>query len=192
MTSDAFVAVAEVVKAVGLHGEVKLYPLLDWYEPLLGSSYLEWGDRRPLRATAWRQDGTCWVVRLADVESREAAESTVGRRIGFRRERYCEVGFPAPKDGLPFRYLGRQVATVAGEMVGRVVEVRRYVSQPLLVIQTDRGEVLVPAVPPILRPDRGLEGTLLIDPPPGLLDDAALIDDDAVGCDPQRSDGAGD
>jgi 16S rRNA processing protein RimM len=192
MTDDAFVVVAEVVKAVGLHGEIKLYPLLDWHAPLLGSPYLEWGDRRPLRATAWRRDGTCWVVRLADIDSREAAEATVGQRVGFRRERYGEADFPVPDGGLPFRYLGRQVATVAGELVGRVVEIRRYATQPLLVIQSDRGEVLVPAVPPILRPDCGLEGTLLIDPPPGLLDDAALIDDDAVCGGPKRFDDAGD
>ena len=31
-------------------------------------------------------------------------------------------------------------------------------------------ETLIPALPPILRPDDGLDGVLVIDPPEGLLD----------------------
>ena len=41
---ERFVGIGEVVKAVGLRGEVKLYPLLDFHAPLLGSAYLTWED----------------------------------------------------------------------------------------------------------------------------------------------------
>lgn len=191
-TGDAFVAVAEAVKAVGLRGAIRFYPLLDWHEPLLGTGYLEWADGRPFQAEQWRADGSCWVVKAAGVASREGAEAVVGSEIGFRRRSYAERAFPKPDDGLPFRYLGRSVATVAGQAIGRVVEVRRYATQLLLVVRAGARDHLVPAVPPILQPDHGLEGTLLIDPPPGLIDDAAVVV--AAGADggADRTDDAGD
>jgi hypothetical protein len=42
--------------------------------------------------------------------------------------------------------------------------------QFLLVIPVGDGEILVPAVEPILQPDHRLDGALVIDPPEGLLD----------------------
>jgi ribosomal 30S subunit maturation factor RimM len=62
------------------------------------------------------------------------------------------------------------VKLVTGEAVGRVDEVRRYGWQITLVIRHGGQEILIPAVAPILNPDTGLEGPLLIDPPEGLLD----------------------
>ena len=81
--------------------------------------------------------------------------------------------FPRPPEGLPFRYLGRDVVTRAGEAIGEVEEVRFTGSQYLLVIPSRDGtgpEILIPAVAPILVEDDGVGGPLVIDPPEGLLD----------------------
>jgi hypothetical protein len=48
--------------------------------------------------------------------------------------------------------------------------VRLAGGQLLLVVPDDAGEILIPAVAPILRPDDGLEGDLVVDLPEGLLD----------------------
>lgn len=168
--AEGFVPVAEVVKAVGLKGEIKLYPLLDWYEPLLDGAYLEWDDGTAFTAESWRPSGDCIVVGVAGLVGRDDAEGAVGRTVGFLRSRYTEADFPRPADGLPFRWLDREVRTVDGEVVGTVSEVRRHGAQFTLVIPSARGEVMIPALAPILRPDPGLEGVLVIDPPEGLLD----------------------
>ncbi len=173
-----FVAVAEAVRPVGLRGELKLYPLIDWHEALLAGGVLTWGDGSPCRAALSRWDGACPIVRVEGCDTREAAEARVGQRIGFARARYAEPGFPRPPEGLPFRYLGRQVRDASGEEVGRVAEVRRYGQLVLVVARPDGGEVLVPAVPPILRADEGLDGPLTIEPPPGLLNEADAVTDD--------------
>ncbi len=167
---EEFVPIAEVVKAVGLSGEVKLYQLLDWYEPLLASEYLVWEDGQPVTVIQYRAQGGGTVVALAACADREHAEALCGRRLGFYRRRYLECGFPKPATGLPFRYLGREVLLPAGQRLGVVNEVRRYGNQITLVVLVAGREVLIPAVPPILRPDRELTGPLLIDPPEGLLD----------------------
>lgn len=174
---DGFIPVAEVVKAVGLRGEYKLYPLVDWHEELLDSRFLRWRDGEPFRPLQYRPDRSCVVVRTEECGTREGAEALVGRVIGFDREHYLEPDFPRPRGGLPFRFLGRTVELVTGGSVGRVREVRRYASQVLLVVaRPDGSEVLVPAVAPILQPEDGLTGTLVIDPPPGLIEGTALFD----------------
>ena len=174
---DQFVPVAEVVKAVGLRGEYKLYPLVDWHPDLLESRFLRWRDGAPFRPSDYRSDRSCVVVRTGECVTREGAEALVGRVIGFDRAQYLEPDFPRPPGGLPFRYLGRPVELAGGGAVGRVSEVRRYASQVLLVVtRGDGGEVLVPAVAPILLPDDSLTGPLVIDPPAGLIEGTALQD----------------
>ncbi len=170
MTTEGFVPIAEVVKAVGLRGEVKLYPLVDFHGELLGSRYLHWRDGAAADFERGRASGDCVVAKFAGCDTREDAEAMVGRELGFAREDYLAEDFPRPPEGLPFRYLGRTVVTTAGETVGTVDEVRRYAVQVLLVLQREGREVLIPAVAPILRPDAGLDGPLVVDPPAGLLE----------------------
>ncbi len=168
-----FVVIGEVVKAVGLKGEFKLYPLLDFFEPLLDSGYLVWNDGTAAQVQRHRQAGSCEAVKIDGVDDRTAAESQVGRELGFMSGSYLADDFPRPAGGLPFRYLDRKVVTVTGSTVGTVDEVRFTGGGYLLVIPDPRmsgREILVPAVAPILKPDEGLEGDLVIDPPEGLLD----------------------
>lgn len=170
---DGFVAIGEVVKAMGLRGEVKLYPLLDFWPDLLKSRFLVWQDGSPAEVAGHRPAGACEALTLPGVRDRSAAEALVGRELGFRRESYAAPDFPKPAAGLPFRWLGRPVVTVAGEAVGTVTEVRFTGAGHMLVIagpESDGPEILVPAVPPILAPEDDLEGDLVIDPPEGLLD----------------------
>lgn len=169
--SSRFVAIGEIVRAVGLRGELKLYPLLDFHEPLLGSPFLVWSDGTPAQVQRHRiMSGGCWGLAFRDVGGRDGAESMIGRELGFLVASYGDPAFPKPGGGLPFRWLGREVVTGSGDVVGIVDEVRRIGAQFMLVIPDGPREILIPALAPILRPDDGLEGQLVIDPPEGLLD----------------------
>ncbi len=165
-----FVPLAEVVGVVGLSGEVKLYPLIDWYAPILETSHLVWMTGDPVTVSGLRFARGGAVVRIAGCEDREAAGTLVGRQLGFRRGSYLAADFPRPAAGLPFRWVGREVRLSSGERLGLVDEVRLHGSQLTLVIPGAGGKMLVPAVPPILREHADLEGPLVIDPPEGLLD----------------------
>lgn len=171
-TPAGFVVVAEAVKAVGLRGEIKLFPLIDWHEPLLEGDWLLWDDGTPFVADGWRTQGGGIVTAVEGIADRDAAEGAVGRMVGFLRSRYPERGFPKPPGGLPFRWLERPVLTVDGREIGKVDEVRDYGGGYVLVLPGPHGEILVPTVAAILRPDDGLTGPLVIDPPEGLLDAA--------------------
>ena len=165
-----FVRIGEIVKPVGLRGEFKLYPLLDFFAPLLDSGYLVWDDGAPARLAGHRPAGACFVLRQDGVQSQEEAAALVGRELGFLAGSYLEADFPRPAGGLPFRYLGRPVDTKDGVRVGEVEEVRWTGGQLLLVVAGGARRILIPAVPAILRPDAGLAGPLVVDPPEGLLD----------------------
>lgn len=171
MSVQGFVAIGEIVRAVGLRGELKLYPLLDFFEPLLATSFLVWDDGTPAEVTRHRvMSGGCWGLAVKGVGGRDGADRQVGRELGFLSASYGDPAFPKPRGGLPFRWLGREVVTAAGTRVGIVDEVRRIGAQHLLVIPDGAGEILIPALPPILRPEDDLDGQLVIDPPEGLLD----------------------
>ncbi len=167
---DRFVAIGEVVKAVGLRGEVKLYLLLDFFEPLLESGFLIWEDGVAVEMVSHRLSGNTAVLKIRGITDRTQAENLVGRTLGFDRNNYLKDDFPRPAGGLPFRYLNRQVEMVSGEVIGVVEEVRLTPSNYLLVVVAQGKEILIPAVEPILVPCFGLDGNLVIDPPEGLLD----------------------
>jgi 16S rRNA processing protein RimM len=170
-TGDRFIAIGEIVNAVGLRGELKFYPLLDFHEPLLASPFLVWSDGETAPITRHRvMSGGCWGLAVRSVVGREAAEAMIRRELGFMASSYVDPAFPKPDGGLPFRWLEREVVTGDGVVVGIVDEVRRIGAQFMLVIPEGGGEILVPALAPILRPDDGLTGPLVIDPPEGLLD----------------------
>ncbi len=165
-----FICVGEIVKAIGLKGEVKLYPLMDYFDELLDSPYVVWKDGSKVELNRYRQAGSCVALSLQGVSSRTAAESMIGRELGFLRSMYANDDFPKPDRGLAFRYVDREVQTTEGETVGKVAEVRLAGGQHLLVVPDGDKEILIPAVSPILEFDDKLEGALTIDPPEGLLD----------------------
>ncbi len=165
-----FVSVGEIVKAIGLKGELKLYPLLDYFAELLDSPFVVWQDGSDAKILHHRQAGSCVAIKVTGVNDRNGADRMIGRELGFLRSSYEKEAFPKPEGGLAFRYLGREVRTSGGESVGIVAEVRLAGGQHLLVIPDGGQEILIPAVSPILQPDEGLEGFLTVNPPEGLLD----------------------
>lgn len=167
---NRFVCIGEVVKAIGLRGEVKLYPMLDYFEPLLKSRFMVWADGSAASVERHRPAGSCIGLKVDGVHDRNGSEALVGREIGFMSQSYLEEDFPRPESGLPFRYLGRQVQTVEGGNLGEVQEVRVGGAEYLLVIPGEAGEILIPTVEPILRFDDELEGDLVVNLPEGLID----------------------
>lgn len=170
---NRFVTIGEIVKAIGLKGELKLFPLLDYHPALLDSSYLVWQDGRSVVIARHRQAGSCQALKLGEVNDRSAAEAMVGRELGFMSHSYLAADFPKPAGGLPFRWLGREVRTTAGQALGTVEEVRVAGAGLMLVLadpECPGGELMIPALAPILQPEDDLAGTLIVDPPEGLFD----------------------
>jgi len=111
------------------------------------------------------------LVGFAGIADRTAAGELTGSWLSIDSSQ-----LPATSDPDEFRdheLIGLSVRTTAGEPVGEVTDMLHYGQDLLVVRRTDGGESLVPFVKALVpEVDLGA-GTLVIDPPPGLLDPTA-------------------
>jgi 16S rRNA processing protein RimM len=146
-----------VGRAHGLRGEVALTLLTDRAERVAVGAELYDGDRVLTVASARRHQER-WLVRFDGVDDRDAAEALRGHVLHA-------APLPTEPDELWVHDLvGRAVADTSGRALGRVVAVQANPASDLLVLE---GDALVPLTFVV---GRGEEGTIVVDPPEGLLD----------------------
>lgn len=157
MPEAARLEVARVGRAHGLRGEVALTLLTDRDERVAVGAELYDGDRVLTVASARRHQER-WLVRFEGVDDRDAAEALRGRVLSAE-------ALPADPDELWVHDLvDRAVVDTTGRALGRVVAVQANPASDLLVLESDA------LVPLTFVVGRGEEGTIVVDPPEGLLD----------------------
>jgi 16S rRNA processing protein RimM len=137
-------------------------------------------DRGPLTITASRWHSGMFLMTLAEVKDRTAAEELRGTWLVMDSADIGSTG--DPDEFYDHELIGLSAVTVGGQLVGVVTDVRHH-GQDLLVIDTAsadtgdadtggvaRDELLVPFVTAIVPEVDVPGGRLVIDPPPGLLD----------------------
>ncbi|MCP2339719.1 ribosome maturation factor RimM [Actinomadura rupiterrae] len=127
-------------------------------------------DAGPLTVERARWHSGRLVVRFAGADDRDAADALRGIWLVVDAD-----DIPASDDPDDFhdaQLVGLAVRTVDGTDVGEVTEVRHH-GQDLLVIRRagSREELLVPFVAALVPEVDVPGGRLVIDPPPGLLDE---------------------
>jgi 16S rRNA processing protein RimM len=126
----------------------------------------------PLTITSSRWHSGNLLLVFAEVTDRTAAERLRGTLLVVDSE---EIGHSDDPDEFgDHELIGLAAVTVGGDRVGTVVGVRHH-GQDLLEISPDdpghvTGELLVPFVTAIVPEVDIAAGRLVIDPPPGLLD----------------------
>ncbi|MEI2820069.1 MAG: ribosome maturation factor RimM [Marmoricola sp.] len=174
--STVEVAVARIAKAHGVKGEVALDMLTDEPERRfeIDEVYAAKRPRTPdqrltLESGRWHQGRL--LARFVEIPDRNAAEAARGLIL------YVEVDADElPEDAEEFydhQLIGLRAITVEGNEVGEVADVRHGAGQDLLVIETAKGEVLVPFVSAIVPEIDLAAGSLTIADRPGLLDPEA-------------------
>ena len=171
------VIVGRVGRPHGIRGEVVIGVRTD--EPDLrftvgttvGSGPTPDGDSPPgqLTVASKRWHSGQLLVAFAGVTDRTAAGELTGSWLSVDSSQLPAT--PDPDEFRDHELIGLSVRTCAGEAVGVVTDVLHY-GQDLLVVQRpdDGGEHLVPFVKAIVPEVDVAAGTIIIDPPPGLLD----------------------
>jgi 16S rRNA processing protein RimM len=165
--------VGKVVAAQGLHGEVRVLPMSDFPERFTRPGR-RWLQRRGAEPREVELLGgrplpgkELFVVRLAGMESREAAEALVGEELLVRsddRPRLARGEFHL------LDLVGLEVRLLAsGEVVGTVTDLIHAGNDLLAVAAGDR-QLLIPFVAAIVPEVKLAEGWIGITPPPGLLE----------------------
>lgn len=165
--------VGRVVKAHGITGELVVDVRTDdpdaRFTPgarLRGSK--RGGAQREFVVESVREHGARLLVRLAGVNDRNAADEVRGTVFLVDAAELPPID--DPDEFYDHQLEGLAVRTVDGTAVGTVAEVLHTAAGELLAVKTPEGaEVLVPFVGAIVTSVSLADGTVLIDPPDGLL-----------------------
>ena len=169
--------VGKIVAAQGLKGELRILPLSDFPERFTraGQRWLQRRDEAPrlvdLRGGRQLPGKGLFVVRLADVDSREAAEALVGEQLLVRASDRPKL---ARGEFHLLDLVGTDVRLLeTGEVIGRVCDLIHAGNDLLEVEQDSPGgarRILIPFVKAIVPEVHLSEGWVGITPPPGLLE----------------------
>ena len=171
--TGSLVAVGEVLRPHGVHGDLRVRPLTDRprerFASLRECMLLDRATEQIVRCRVLsrRFEGDIVLVRLEGVTSPEAARALQGRLLAIEREQALP---PGEGQFYPWQLEGAVVETVDGRSVGRFVRVEGSPGQALWVVEDGTRELLVPAVPEIVVEVSVAERRIVIDPPEGLLD----------------------
>ncbi|MGW8672616.1 ribosome maturation factor RimM [Streptomyces niveus] len=187
--------VARIGRAHGIKGEVTVEVRTDEPELRLGPGAVlatEPASTGPLTVETGRVHSGRLLLRFAGVSDRTGAEALRNTLL------IAEVD-PQDMPEDPDEYYDHQlmdldVVLTDGTEVGRITEITHLPSQDLFIVERPDGtEVMIPFVEEIVTEIDLVEQRAVIDPPPGLIDDNAVVaagsdDDEGAGTGP---DGAG-
>ncbi len=167
--TEPLLAVGRIARAHGIRGEVAVQPLTEVEARFGPGSVLRLEDGRTLRVEGSRGHGHRLLVKFEEVTDRNEAESLRGAVLLVPQE-----SAPPITDGDRFwvhQVVGLQVMTDQGAELGRVREVLSAPGNDVWVVDTEDGELLIPAVRDVVT-DVDLDGgRLTVREVPGLAGD---------------------
>lgn len=178
---DSYILIGTVAKPQGLHGEVNIHAFSGQPENFKEYDTLYLVDSKgeispKLVIKRFRVQKGKAVVLFDRVSDRTHAERLTGMGVLVAKSDLPELG----KDEFYWHQLvGLQVHTVDGRDLGTLSSIFSNGAQDVMVIQGDNDEYLVPMTDGILNTYD--ETTVVIDPPPGLLDINTDEDEDLFG-----------
>lgn len=165
------IVLGELVKAIGLRGEIKLRESNDFWPEALGSGRLILVGKTGSRAVRIESERThnpgMRVLQLQGIADRDAAESIVGAELVLEAD---ELDVPEPPALRPFQLQGASVLLPDGSVLGSVADLLTMPAHDVLVVQGAEREYLIPVVPEIVKEVDLEAGRVRVDPPAGLLE----------------------
>lgn len=174
-----YLAVARALSPHGVRGELRCQILTDFPERFAQTRRLfavssepqspDSGSQAPLRGLDVERSRLVprgVILKFAGVDSRADAASLVGELLFIPESE--AVSLP-PDTYFWYQIVGLNVQTVAGEDLGRVVEILPTGSNDVYVVRDGAREVLVPAVGEVVRGIDLERGLIVIEPLEGML-----------------------
>ncbi|MGW4820079.1 ribosome maturation factor RimM [Streptomyces sp. NPDC004227] len=171
--------VARIGRAHGIKGEVTVEVRTDEPELRLAPGAVLATDPAsagPLTIETGRVHSGRLLLRFEGVRDRNAAEAL--RNILLIAEIDPEELPEGEDEYYDHQLMDLDVVTVDGKEVGRITEISHLPSQDLLIVERPDGtEVMIPFVGEIVTEIDLEEQRAVVDPPPGLIDDQAVLDE---------------
>lgn len=169
MPKVMYLEAGQIVGTHGVRGEVRVQPWCDSPEQLGKMKTLYWDEQgtQPVKMRA-RAHKTIALVTIDGVTTVEQAQALRGKMLYAHRD-----DFRLPKDRYFVRdLLGLRVVDVdSGEEYGTVSDVSQTGANSVYHLKTPKGEVLMPAIPLVIKEMDIDGGVIKITPIGGLFDD---------------------
>jgi 16S rRNA processing protein RimM len=159
-SGPSFLAVARVRRPFGVQGELLLEILTDFPRRLLQAERVYAGrEHRAHTVASLRCHGEEMLLRLEDISDRDRAETLRGEALFIRTD-----DLPPLPPGVFYLHQieGLEVITEQGENLGRVKEILKTGANDVYVVQGEKGEILLPAIPQVIREVRLEEGRMVV------------------------------
>ena len=167
--ADTRRVVGRIGRPHGLSGEVTVQVRTDFPEQRFAVGAQLHGDGgRILAIETVRPHRGVLLVRFAGITDRQAAAELRGDTLSVDAAELPDV--TDPDEFYDHQLEGLAAVDPDGTTLGRVVEIVHAPASDLLVLDTGRGEVLVPFVQAIVPEVDLAAGRVVLDPPAGLLD----------------------
>jgi 16S rRNA processing protein RimM len=149
---EELLPIGKVIHTHGIHGELRLIyynedktGFLPYTQVLLRDLL---GHLEPFEVTEARIHGRFVVARFKGLDSLERAKQWVGASVFVERS-----SLPELEKGEYYwaDIIGMEVTTVRGDRVGKISRIIRTGGTDVFVIETDQGEVLVPATEDVVK-----------------------------------------
>ena len=164
-SSPAPVLVGVVHRPFGQGGEIRVEVLSDYPERFAPGAAITIAGRGLVIARSRHMKGMR-VLKFEGVDTREAAAALANQEIHV-----AAADLQPLPEGVYYHYdlVGMAVATVDGTELGEVTEIVTTGANDVLVIEGERGEVLMPLIADVVKGvDTGAR-RIVIEPPLGLL-----------------------
>jgi 16S rRNA processing protein RimM len=168
---DRMAVVGRIARPHGIKGQVIVNPETDFLEqrfrPDAQFFTMRGGQIETVRLISVRFQQGRPVIGIQGVHDMNTAMTWAGAELRV------PVGELAPlTDGVFYHHdlVGCRVETVAGDHVGEVIGVEGTLGRSRLVVEAERGEVLIPLVQEICRSVDVAAKKIVVDPPDGLLE----------------------
>jgi 16S rRNA processing protein RimM len=169
--------VARIGRAHGIKGEVTVEVRTDEPELRLAPGAVLATDppaAGPLTIETGRVHGGRLLLRFASVDDRDAAEAL--RNTLLIADVDPDESPDEPDEYYDHQLIDLDVVTADGTPVGRIAEISHLPAQDLFVVRRPGGgEVMIPFVEEIVTEIDLVAQRTVIDPPPGLIDDQAVV-----------------
>ena len=161
------IEVGKITRAVGIKGEVSVYPYTDYIERFEELDSVFIGEKR-YYIDSVRYQKNMAVIRFKDVNDRNAAEKLRGSILTIKREDLRELD---EDEYFIFDLIGLEAVDTDGVHIGTVTDVLQNTAQDLYEIEDDAGKKhLVPAVYEIVTDIDIENGKMVINKIEGLFD----------------------
>ena len=160
-----FLIIGRILAPWGRRGELKVHSITD-FPDRFAPGHRVYIDEKPLEIEGSRSHQQFLLLKLATIDCIEDAEQLRRKDISIPA---VELSPLPPGEYYAFQLIGLDVITSDGVLLGQITDIISTASNDVYVVETDKGEALIPAIDDVVTCIDIDKGQMIIEVIEGLL-----------------------